>query len=134
MGRLGVGILDGLRFIEHGVTEFSFIQERSVSAQLGIAGNPDVGVGIRGEILLGGEDGSFETGLEASDFADPDRDDAGGTDNDGALLGCAAGEEREDLDGFAEAHFVGQQWVCTEITETSKPSHTACLVRTQVGR
>ena len=133
---LRLGVLDGLGFVEHRVAETGLREQFGMTTQLRVAGDPETGAGILDEIILGREDGrpGAEFRVETLDLAEPHRDDARRTDDEGTLADGTRREQGEHLDGLAEAHLVGQQRMGAQFAKPAEPGDAFGLVRTQVRR
>jgi len=103
-----------------------------VFAELGVAGQPEDWLRVRGEIVAALQHIDRDLGEELGDFLAPDWDDAGGADDEAGLVGDGARREQgEDLERFTQAHLVGEQAVAGGFGEVVEPLDAAALVGTE---
>ena len=143
-GLLGIGILDGLRFIEHGQSPGIFGDPRDTE-QGTVAGDDHIGslqlFGLQGLQLSGGQRGRvcderFQSRSEALDFRRPIREQRCRGDQYAwfrlrIFLSLENEQKREHLDGFAESHIVGKASSESEFREEVEPAHTDLLIGTK---
>ena len=132
---LGVGILDELAFIKHGVAKFNLIEECAMFAELRVARQPNDRVFANDKVVACFEHINGEMRIKPEYFFTPYRhhtsrtyDDMGATD----LHPCR--NKREHLQGFAQPHLIRQQAVTTHVAQMVHPLHSPPLIRTQYFR
>ncbi|CAM3076351.1 hypothetical protein RAHE111665_14065 [Rariglobus hedericola] len=129
---LRIGVLDELAFVEHGVTELVFVEQRAVLAELRVAREPDDRLLARREVVAGLQDINREVRIKTQDLLAPHRHHAGRTHDDARTIRQRPRrKQREHLQRFTETHFVGQQTVATDVAEVMHPLYAATLIRTQ---
>ena len=138
MGNFGGGVFDVLGFVEDGEAEVVLFEFVDIALQESEAGDDDVGVGD-----VGKEAASFraleheggERGSELFDFGDPVwNHGSGGDDEDGSGLGEAGLENvGEGLEGFSEAHVIGEDAIEVVELEEIEPLDAFFLVGAEFG-
>lgn len=140
-GVLGAAVFDVLGFVGDDAGEVD-VGEAFFVADEGTVGGDDEVVGLG---LLSGLDAAcalvdegFEVGGEFGGFAAPVFDEGGGADDEGGGVDIRprsgrttcfeAGNEGEGLEGFAEAHFVGEDAAELVGVEVVEPGDAGFLV------
>ena len=138
-GRDGVGVLDVLGFIQNDGGEFVFLQFFKVAAQQGVGGQNDVRVLDLFEHAFAARtvDGQQpERGDEFFRLSFPVGQDRRGHDNErGADVALVLHEldKRKGLDGFSQAHFIGQDAAEPVFLQEVQKTHALQLVGPQGG-
>lgn len=139
-GLFGVEVLDVLGFVEDDAVPGDFGKGGLVAMDEGVAGEDEIVLGGEGgEVLAAWAMGAvvevdLELGEELGGLALPVAKDGGGADEEDGAAGqagaalVAAGEQGEELDGFAEAHVVGQASAEAEVREEIEPGVATALV------
>ena len=129
-------IFDELRLVEHGEGKAFFRQKIRVRAQHAVARKPDVRrrsfAFFPSETAFRAERFRAQLREKIPDFVPPDGNDAGGADDERRpARRRVEREQRERLQCFAQAHFVGEQRMCAAPEHAAKPRDAARLIRAQ---
>jgi len=136
---LGGGVFDVLGFVEDDELELVFFEFFKVALNEGEGGDDEVGVGDVGEefTALGAvEDDAFERRGEFFGFGEPVWDDGGGSDDEGRLVVSVVfltEDVGEGLEGFSEAHVIGEDAVEFVLGEEVHPFGAGFLVVAEFG-
>ena len=154
-GGFGLGVLDGLGLVEDGVVEAEVLEEDDVGAQGAVGGQDDV---VVGEAFGGAEAGwpgvveDAQRGGEARGLFAPVEDEGARATTSEAtgrwtrltMAVVADGrrdrvrrparfEQGEDLNGFAQAHVVGEAAAEAELAEEFEPAEALLLVGAELA-
>lgn len=140
LGGVGAGVFDVLGFVEDDAVVGGFGEDFGVAAEEGVGGEDEFGVLEVLEVLVSlvaVEGESAEVGGEAGGFIEPIGEDGRGTDHQGGAIQAALFffEEHvgESLDGFTQAHVVGEDTAEVEFAEELDPAEAVELVGAQFG-
>ena len=134
-----LGVFDILGLVEDEQVPVLFGEQLEIAGEQRIGGEDDVGLfdlAEQGGALQSLEDEHLELGREFRGFIGPVGDDRGGSDDERWQAGffCAlGGEVGEGLDGFAEAHVVGEDAVEAVGGEELEPAVAFRLIGSELG-
>ena len=144
LGRLGVGVLDLLAFVEDGGEPFDVVQFLAANPELRVVEDEHVDavldfIGI--DVVAVAEDFDADVGGEFFGFPGPDIEHGFGADDEGGAAGDPSlfvflhqpDEVGERLDGFAQAHVIGQDAAEIVGGEVGEELETIDLIGPQGG-
>jgi len=140
VGPFGVRVLDILGFVEDEEVEGLTLEDFLIARQEGIAGDDEVEAGGAFEMLLAvaavGDVDAQPRG-EALGFGAPVGHEAGGRDDEAGEVGAAGflfeDEMGENLDGFAQAHVVGEDAAEGVFAKELEPGEAVELIGAEGG-
>ena len=140
LGDAAGGVFDVLGFVEHEHSPSAGDEAVGVDAEEGVAGDDEVDVVWRVAAAGAVVQVHGEGGGEAGGFGDPVVHDAGGRDDERGGAGAALAvravqveQNRQCLQGLAEAHVVGEHGAEAEVAEGAHPAVAAVLVVAEGG-
>lgn len=140
LGGVGAGVFDVLGFVEDDAVVGSVGEGFGVAAEEGIRGEDQFGIFEVIEVfvaLVAMKGEGAEVGSEPGGFIEPVGEDGGGADDQGGSIESALFLFEEDmgegLDGFTEAHIVGEDATEVELAKELDPTQAIDLVGTQGG-
>ncbi|MCY1290112.1 hypothetical protein D9M70_392390 [compost metagenome] len=133
LGAFGLGILDGLRFVEHDTGPAAGRKSLAVLLQQAVADDQQVhGAQVLQAARLVVEVRSQARG-EAGAFGAPVEGHRGGGDHQLRALRRPFQEQGQDLHGLAQAHVVGQAGADAPVRQPGQPVEALQLVVAQLG-
>ena len=133
LGRLRVGVFDGLRFVQNAIVEFNVLEMTDVAPQRAIRGHDQVVIGELLALFCAAKPGVVQhsqLGRKATGLFDPIVDQAARRYHERrpcctpfvAAVGAGGLQQRKHLHRFAQPHVVGQAAAKAEFVQKVQPA------------